>query len=294
MKTPFLAFIASLAAAGVLLAQENAAKVYSVLILDGQNNHNWQQTTPVLVDALQSSGRFKVEVSTSPAKDAPAADWDKWRPQFSKYDAVISNYNGQMWPGEVSGAFIDYVKNGGAFVCIHAANNSFGLWAEYNEMIGLGGWGGRNEKSGPYVYLNGAELVRDESPGAGGSHGPQLEFLVEIYDPNHPITKGMPMKWKHAKDELYDSLRGPAKNMKVLATSLSEKTKRQEPMIFTIEYGKGRIFHTPMGHADYSMRCVGFYNTVQRGTEWAITGNVTIPLSDKFPTADAVSPVAAP
>ena len=196
-----------------------------------------------------------------------------------------------MWPSEVSGAFVKYVKEGGAFVCIHAANNSFGLWPEYNEMIGLGGWGGRTEKHGPYVYLKEGKVFRDETPGRGGSHGPQHEFLVEVYNADHPITKGMPAKWKHAKDELYDSLRGPAANMNVLATSLSQKTNRQEPMIFTVKFGEGRVFHTPMGHADYSMKCVGFYNTLQRGTEWAITGKVTIPLSDKFPTADAVSPV---
>ncbi len=275
------------------LEAQDDAKTFSVLVIDGQNNHNWKATTPVLVDALQSCGRFKVDVSTSPPKNAEKAAWDGWRPDFAKYDAVLTNYNGQMWPEEVRGAFLSYVKGGGAFVVVHAANNAFGLWPDYNEVIGLGGWGGRNEKHGPYVYLKDGEVVRDESPGRGGNHGAQHEFVVEIHDPAHPITKGMPAKWLHAKDELYDMLRGPAKNMNVLATAFSPVTKRQEPMIFTIGYGEGRVFHTPMGHADYSMRCVGFYNTVQRGTEWAITGKVTIPLSENFPTADAVSAVEA-
>ncbi|MEM7011470.1 MAG: ThuA domain-containing protein [Verrucomicrobiota bacterium] len=295
-KYALFAVVAAVAVLAIFkLAEPSAtaqdAKKFSVLIVDGQNNHNWKATTPVLVDALTSSGRYDVEVATSPPKNAPQEEWKDWNPDFSKYDAILSNYNGQMWPDAVGGAFVKYVNDGGAVVIVHAANNSFGMWPEYNEIIGLGGWGGRNEKHGPYVFVKDGEVVRDESPGRGGSHGPQLEFVVEVFDKEHPITKGMPLKWKHAKDELYDSLRGPAKNMTVLATAYAEKSKKNEPIIFTVDYGKGRVFHTPMGHADYSMKCVGFYNTLQRGTEWAITGEVTIPISDNFPTEEAISPV---
>ncbi|MEO1993295.1 MAG: ThuA domain-containing protein, partial [Pirellulales bacterium] len=63
------------------------------------------------------------------------------------------------------------------------------------------------------------------------------------------------------------------------------KTKRHEPMIMTIEVGKGRVFHTPMGHETYSMECIGFMNTLQLGTEWAATGKVTIPVPEDFPNA---------
>ena len=81
-------------------------------------------------------------------------------------------------------------------------------------MIGLGGWGGRNEKSGPYLYFDdGGKLIRDPRPGRGGSHGPQSAFKVTLRDEEHPITKGMPKVWMHAKDELYDSLRGPAEEV---------------------------------------------------------------------------------
>ncbi|MFP6900179.1 MAG: ThuA domain-containing protein, partial [Opitutales bacterium] len=175
------------------------------------------------------------------------------------------------------------------FVVVHAANNSFSNWLEYNRMIGLGGWGGRTEKHGPYLYFSDqGKLVRDPRPGRGGSHGPQHEFLVKLRKKEHPIVKGMPATWKHAKDELYDSLRGPAEKVEVLATAYSAKSKKHEPMIMTISYGEGRVFHTPMGHADYSMRCAGFYDVLRRGTEWAATGKVTLPLSKNFPTADKV------
>jgi type 1 glutamine amidotransferase len=186
---------------------------------------------------------------------------------------------------------VDYVKGGGGFVVVHAANNSFGDWKEYNEMIGLGGWGGRSEASGPYVYINGeGKLVRDDSKGRGGNHGSQHPFQIIVRDGKHPVTEGMPGEWMHMNDELYDLLRGPAENMTVLATAFADKSKggtgRHEPMIFTISYGKGRVFHTPMGHGKDSQECVGFITALQRGTEWAATGKVTQKIPSDFPTAD--------
>jgi type 1 glutamine amidotransferase len=283
----------SLLAVGLLatlvMTPPAGAAPLKALIVDGQNNHgNWPQTTKMMKKYLEDTGRFTVDVATHAPKGADPA----FKPAFREYAVVVSNFGhgAAAWPDETRAAFEDYVGNGGGLVVIHAADNSFPEWAAYNRMIGLGGWGGRNEKSGPYVYYTeDGTLKRDDSPGAGGSHGPQAPFAVVIRDGGHPVTKGMPATWMHANDELYDSLRGPAENMKVLATAFCPKTKRHEPMMMTIDYGKGRVFHTPMGHGNDSQECVGFITTLQRGTEWAATGGVETPLPADFPKADAPS-----
>jgi type 1 glutamine amidotransferase len=263
------------------------------LILDGQNNHKWDITTPVLRHALESSGAFTVTVSTTPPKGAPKDAWSTWNPDFTAYDVVVSNYNGETWPDTVRTAFEAYVKNGGGFVPVHAANNAFGDWPEYNRIIGVGGWGGRDEKSGPWLYVKDGKLFRDTTPGKGGAHGPQHEFVVEVQTQDHPITKGLPHRWLHTQDELYSRLRGPAEDVTILAAATSDLTAVKEPSLMVINYGKGRVFHTTLGHADYSMLCLGFYETLQRGTEWAATGACarTADLPEDFPTEATVHPV---
>ncbi len=270
------------------LSGAEPAKI-KLLVVDGQNNHNWKATTPVIEAALARSGRFVVEVSTAPQKGAPKEAWEGWNPKFSDYAVVVSNYNGELWPEPVQRSFERYVSEGGGFVCLHAANNAFPEWLEYNRMIGVGGWGGRNEKNGPLLYRKEGQLVRDPAKGSGGGHGPQHEFAVEVLDKEHPITRGIPHKWKHASDELYHALRGPAENLALLGVAYSPVTQREEPMLLTLSYGKGRVFHTPMGHSDVSMRCAGFQTLLERGAEWAATGDVTLAVPTDFPGTDAVS-----
>jgi uncharacterized protein len=277
--------------ASQLAAPAHAAEKLKLLIVDGQNNHNWKGTTPVMQRWLTESGRFTVDVATSPEK---GKDMSGFKPKFADYHVVLSNYNGDEWPAETKKALIDYVKGGGGLAIIHAANNSFGNWPEYNRLIGLGGWGGRNEKHGPYVRFRDGKIVRDETPGSGGHHGRQHPFQVVVRDAEHPITAGLPTAWMHSNDELYDKLRGPAENMTVLATAFADPATggsgEHEPMIFTIGFDEGRIFHTPMGHSPESMHCVGFITTLLRGCEWAATGKVTLTEVPKdFPTADKVS-----
>ena len=281
----------SLVIAFFLAANALAEPSQKALIVDGQNNHgNWPATSKMMKKYLEDTGIFSVDIATTAAKGKD----ENFKPEFSKYNLVVSNYNGADWPAETQEKFVAFVAGGGGLAVIHAANNSFPAWKEYNEMIGLGGWGGRNEKSGPYVYITSdGKQVRDESKGRGGNHGPQHSFSIIVCDAEHAITSGMPREWLHVNDELYDQLRGPGENMHILATAFADKarggTGRHEPMIFTLSYGKGRVFHTPMGHGNDSQECVGFITTFQRGCEWATTGKVATKIPSDFPTADKTS-----
>jgi hypothetical protein len=272
-----------------------------VVIIDGQNNHNWRATTPLMKRELESSGRFTVDVATYLAKNdknPSAATTVPFPPDLGKYDVVLSNYYGQPWPAEFDKALADDLRTGKiALVIVHAANNSFEKWGEYNRMIGMG-W--RNNKFGRRLFVDasGKEVVVPQGEGPGAGHGARHPFLVTVRDPDHPVTKGMPREWLHAKDELYHGMRGPAENVRLLATAFDEKkffgTGANEPMMWTVTYGKGRVFHTPMGHDVEAMRCVGFLTTLQRGTEWAATGKVTIPIPPNFPTAEKTSSIDTP
>jgi uncharacterized protein len=261
------------------------------LIIDGQNNHDWKATTPVLKRQLEETGLFRVDVITTPPK---GADMRGFLPNFKEYRVVISNYNGDSWPQSVNAAFEQFVRGGGGFVSYHAADNAFPEWPEYNEMVGIGGWGGRTQKSGPYVrWRDGAGVVSENKSGPSGHHGTRHEFVILNRNPRHPIMRGLPLEWKHTADELYDSLRGPAKNITLLGTAYSDPatkgTGENEPILLAIPYGKGRVFHTTLGHDLVALQCVGFATTFQRGTEWAATGKVTQKAPADFPTADRAS-----
>lgn len=271
-----------------------------VAILTGQNNHAWMIDTPVLKNIIDEAKLFEATILQTPDRKSKnkAEEWKAFTPDFTQYDVIVLNYNGEMWPDHVKKAWLDYVSGGGKVYSFHAGNNPFRGWAEFEQMIGLL-W--RNNKSGKRLYFDnqGNKQVMETGQGPGAGHGRQHAYQVDTLTPKNPIFRDLPDKWMHAKDELYHGQRGPAENVTVMLSAFSSKesggTGVSEPILWTIPYGKGTVMTNVMGHwwkgqkEGPALACAGFQTILTRSLEWLATGKVTIPKPDDFPTADAVS-----
>jgi type 1 glutamine amidotransferase len=294
-----LAFLLSALLLTVSAAPPAAQPRIKVMILTGQCSqyHNWAVSSAAIKRVLDETAKFDVTVVTSPAK---GQDMSTFRPTFAGYGAVVMDYEGDEWPEPTKQAFVEYVGGGGGLVLVHAADNAFPKWKEFLEISGVGGWGGRDETWGPKVRWRDGKVVFDSTTPGNATHPAKHDFLLVSRAPEHPIMKGLPGEWMHADDEIYSNLRGPAKNLEVLATALADTARKgtgeHEPMFMTIRYGKGRVFHNTLGHVGpkdvepvASIGSVDFIVSMQRGTEWVATGKVTQPVPADFPTAQKMS-----
>ena len=238
-----------------------------LLLITGANNHDWKWTSRNLAKVLEESGRFRVTITTKPAETLVRPE------EITKYAAFVLDYNGPRWGEAAESAFLDAVSKGMGVSVIHAANNSFPGWVQYEKLVALC-WR------------------------KGTGHGRFHPFAVHVTDRDHPITKDM-VDLRNHPDELYHRLVPMhGTDYRVLATAHSSKksggTGKDEPMIVVKQYGKGRIFHTPLGHvwtnvpgSRASFADPQFRHLVCRGTEWAATGKVTLPARvPNFLTAD--------
>jgi hypothetical protein len=267
-----------------------------VLIIGGQNNHDWKRSTPFMKQLLDKAGHFQAVVDNAPERGSTPEAWEAWQPNFKAFDCVLLDYNGELWPGRVQQDFVRYVNDGGGVLVIHAANNSFGGWKEYEQMVGLL-WRGKN--FGFSLYLDDAGQVVREAPneGRGMGHGGQYDWIMTTRDAEHPITQGMPRTWMHKHDELYHGQRGPAENIHILLSAFSDPapgrggTGKHEPIVWWVPYGRGRVVTNVMGHVGGlgCMQCVGFKVLLYRSCEWLARGQCRTAIPPNFPTADATS-----
>jgi type 1 glutamine amidotransferase len=236
-----------------------AAPPIKAVLITGKNNHNWRYTSRVHRDTLEATGLFEVAITDTPETDLA-------KPGFlDGASVIILDYNDldqpQRWGQAAEAQFLGAVSKGTGVVAIHAANNSFKGWAEYEKMLGL--------------------LWRD-----GAGHGRFHAFDIAWADPRHPVAAGMPVMKDHP-DELYHGLTNPQRSeYRLLARAMSSKDSggpgREEPMAITLTYGRGRVLATPLGHvwtgddgSKVSVTDPQFKVFLSRAAEWAATGRVT-------------------
>lgn len=224
------------------------------LLLTGQNNHDWRRSAPFCRGLLEASGLFRVDLTEDPS----GALGD--RKGLARYALLFLDYNGPDWSEAARTNFVDAVRGGTGVCVLHAADNAFTGWKEYEEICAL--------------------LWRK-----GTGHGHYHRFDVTITDPGHPITRGMPPVLKGHPDELYHRLVHLHDTpYEVIATAYSAPeqlgTGEHEPMLVVKNYGKGRVFHCILGHvweggSFETFENPDFQQVLLRGCEWAATGAVT-------------------
>ncbi|MBQ6604281.1 MAG: ThuA domain-containing protein [Tidjanibacter sp.] len=270
--------------------QTDKEPIKAVIVAGADGSHYWQGACDAMKQILENSGMFTVDFAFTPGWNGI----ENYNPDFSGYDLIIINYGGPTFTEPVRRKFEKFVADGGGLVVIHSSVVPMADWKEYNELIGMGAWDGRDEKVGPYLYWEDGEYVYDYTPGGAGYHGLQHEVTINHRAPEHPILKGLNPNWRHFKDEIYTRMRGPVKNIEILATAYERG--RHEPLMWTVtpESG-GRVFVDLLGHCGsdpnmvYSMECTGFQVTLLRGCEWAATGEVTQAVPKDFPNEKHLS-----
>ena len=267
-----------------------------VLIIDGFSNHDWKQTTAKTKQILEGSALFHVSVSTVPVQQNEVLE--KWDPQFSNFDLVIQNTNNihdrnLRWPSAIEKQLEAYVQAGGGLYILHSANNAFDHWKEYDKMIGLG-W--RAKESGFAVEIDKSRTVVKIPPGEGEKtyHGKRSDMIIQLLT-RHPINRGFPRQWKTPMLELYKYARGPAENLTVLSYGYDSATQKNWPVDWVVQYGKGRVYNSSMGHLwkddpdPVSYQCVGFQTTMIRAAEWLAKGKTTYRVPKNFPGKNKLS-----
>ncbi len=244
--TPFLctaALLCGVAGATAPSASGSETKAHA-LILTGVNNHDWKVTTPHLKSVLEQSGYLTVDVSEDP--DAAILDQPE---KLREYKVLVLNFNrNPRWASSREKNFLNFVREGGGLVVVHAADNAFPGWEEYDRLVG-GTW-----RSQGTAF-----------PNRGTFHPAYGSFEVKVVDRQHPITRGIDDTFT-TTDEMYTNLKLQG-NIHVLAQGVFEG--KPQPLLFVLQSGKGRVFQSALGHDLKAMNNRQFIDTLIRGTRWA-------------------------
>ena len=92
----------------LLACTVSARKPIKTLLITGQNNHNWQVSHVVLKQILENSGRFDVDFAVSPEQ---GKDMSGFVLDFSPYQLVVLDYNGDSWPEETNRRIVDIISD---------------------------------------------------------------------------------------------------------------------------------------------------------------------------------------
>ncbi|MFI3321005.1 MAG: ThuA domain-containing protein [Rikenellaceae bacterium] len=254
-----------------------AAKPIKAMIITGQNNHYWKVSSKAISNLLTEDG-YEVEIATSPKA---GEDMSNFCPDFKGYKLVVVDYFGDSWCDKLKTEFIKYVKSGKGVVIYHAANNAFSDWDEYESVIALGGWGDRGKESkGYYTEWKNGKLEKYEASDRVGHHGARHDYTLKCRNLSHPaVDKTLKAGILQPSDELYDSMKGKANIKDVLYTAYSDPKKggtgKEEVLIFTVDFGRAKIFHTMIGHAmatieqSPALNSETFKKTFLAGAAWA-------------------------
>jgi uncharacterized protein len=258
------------------------------LFIDGAslNGEDWTWESGPVKSILESTGLFQIESITASGA---------FQPRFEKYKLIILNFGGDGWPLATLTALDKYLQNGGGMVALPGAGSAFPDSPAFNLMLGLTAAHNRDRQAGPFWFYKDGNVAYDsttEGPAGKIIHVSE-PFPITIRDTEHPITKGIPLAWMHVPDDIAGRLRGPGKNMTLLATAFSDPkqggTGLDEPQMVAVVYGKGRVFRMILGRTPESLECAGLQTLLQRGAEWAAAGKVTQKLPSDFPTEEKES-----
>lgn len=219
------------------MTAEKPAEAVRVLVITGVDHpaHHWQSSAPALRQVLEKDRGISVRIIEDPEILGSNLVFD--------YDVLVvhfKNFARLKRQAEAQKNLAGFVERGGGLVVLHFGCGAFEDWPEYANLAGRV-WDQKN------------------------SHDPRGPFTVRVVDRNHPITRNLGDF--ETDDELYICLKGD-RPIDLLATARSKVTRRDHPMAFAFDYGKGKVFHTTLGHDARAMQTPAFGELVRRGTLW--------------------------